>query len=59
MYIKEDLRLAQLSYSILDTLPEEGYDNVTAIASEISNTAISLVRLVDDKHPILRFLPKA
>ena len=50
-YEQEDLRLAQLaSYSILDTLPEKGYDDLTAIASEICKTPISLVSLVDDKR---------
>lgn len=36
------------SYSILDTLPEEDYDNLTAIAAEICGTNISLVSLLDD-----------
>lgn len=35
------------SYSILDTLPEEDYDNLTKIAAEICGTPISLVTLVD------------
>ena len=36
------------SYSILDTLSDEDYDGLTAIASSICNTKISLVSLVDD-----------
>lgn len=48
---QESERLKLLaSYSILDTLPEIDYDNITAIASEICNTPISLVSLVDDKR---------
>ena len=47
----EKERLAELkSYSILDTLPEEDYDNLTAIAAEICNTEISLISLLDDKR---------
>ncbi len=50
-HIKEQDRLAALeSYSILDTLPEEDYDNLTAIAAEICGTSISLVSLLDDKR---------
>ena len=35
------------SYSILDTLPDDDYDNLTMIASEICNTPISLISLLD------------
>jgi len=38
------------SYSILDTLPESDYDNLTAIASEICHTPISLVTLLDNNR---------
>lgn len=47
----EKERLTELnSYSILDTLPEEDYDNLTAIAAELCNTEISLISLLDDKR---------
>ena len=38
------------SYSILDTLSESDYDNLTAIASEICNTPISLVSFLDENR---------
>lgn len=47
----EELRLEKLdSYSILDTLPEADYDNLTAIAAQICGTPISLVSLLDAKR---------
>ena len=49
--IELEKRLNDLeSYSILDTLPESDYDNLTAIASEICKTPISLISLLDDKR---------
>lgn len=36
------------SYSILDTLPEEELDGLTAIAAEICGTSISLVSIIDE-----------
>lgn len=50
-YIQEGERLKSLeSYSILDSLPEADFDNLTAIASEICDTPISLVTLIDNKR---------
>ncbi len=46
---KERLALLQ-SYSILDTLPEKDYDNLTKLAAEICQTPISLITLLDDKR---------
>lgn len=44
----EQARLLALeSYNILDTLPEQAYDDITYIASTICKTPISLVSLVD------------
>lgn len=44
-------RLIELkSYSILDTLPESDFDNLTAIAAEICQTPIALISLLDDKR---------
>ncbi|MFC2111101.1 ATP-binding protein [Bacteroidota bacterium] len=46
--INENARLKNLkSYSILDSLPEDDYDSLTAIAAEICGTPISLVSLID------------
>lgn len=50
-HCKESKRLKDLhSYAILDSLPEPDYDNLTAIASQICGTPISLVSLIDDKR---------
>ena len=44
----ERARIKELqSFNILDTLPEEEYDNITKIASEIAQTPIGLVSLID------------
>ncbi|MBM1107431.1 GAF domain-containing protein [Aurantibacter crassamenti] len=48
---KENERLKELeSYAILDTISETEYDNITAIASEICGTQISVISLIDDKR---------
>ena len=48
---EEDRRLDALkSYEILDTLPQQEYDDLTRLASEICQTPISLISLLDDKR---------
>ncbi|HEV7347547.1 GAF domain-containing hybrid sensor histidine kinase/response regulator [Telluribacter sp.] len=44
---EHDRQQALDAYQILDTLPEQDYDNITLIASEICQTPISLISLVD------------
>ncbi|MDA3894410.1 MAG: GAF domain-containing sensor histidine kinase [Salinivirgaceae bacterium] len=49
--INEVDRLNSLKeYSILDTLPEKEYDDITFLASQICQTPISLVSLIDEKR---------
>ncbi len=44
---KERLKSLE-SYEILDTMPEQAYDDITSIAAEICDTPIALVSLVDE-----------
>ena len=47
----EPARLKALAdYEILDTIPESVFDNVTLIASQICNTPIALISLLDEKR---------
>ena len=46
---EEQQRLSILhSYNILDTLPEQSYDDITQIAAHICNTPIALISLIDE-----------
>jgi len=47
----EDERLASLeSYDILDTLEEDEFDEITRLASQICETPVALITLVDNKR---------
>ena len=46
--VNDKERVAELKeYHILDTIPEKDFDDITMLASEICNTPISLISLVD------------
>ena len=47
----EEARLKELkSFKILDTLPDEDYDSITQLASEICGTKMSIVSLIDENR---------
>ncbi|MFN6500511.1 MAG: GAF domain-containing protein [Nostoc sp. DedQUE01] len=49
--IREEARLEALrQYQILDTEPEEAYDNLAQLAAFICNTSISLVNFIDENR---------
>ena len=47
----ETARLEALrDYAILDTLPEQAYDDITYLASQICDTPIAIISLVDENR---------
>ncbi len=42
------------SYGILDTLPEEDYDNLTRIAALICDTPVALINMIDSERSFLK-----
>lgn len=49
--VDESSRLADLvSYGILDSAPEQSYDDLTQLAAAICRTPISLITLLDDRR---------
>lgn len=46
---QEEMRLALLrGYNILDTAPDEGFDDITRLAAEICDVPVALISLVDE-----------
>jgi GAF domain-containing protein len=49
--VNEQERLQALyEYDILDTIPEKDFDHLTKIASQICNTPISLITIIDSSR---------
>lgn len=51
---ERERQLALKSYHIVDTLPEDSYNDLTRIASIICNTPIALVSLIDEKKQFFK-----
>src|SRR5690606_40018325 len=49
----ERLRILE-EYQVLDTLPEEMFDDITALASTICEMPISLITLIDEKRQFFK-----
>ena len=51
LHLDETGRLEALkSYKILDTLPEQAFDDLAALAAYICGTPIALISLVDERR---------
>lgn len=49
--VNEEERIAELRrYEILDTLPEQAFDDLAQIAASICNTPVSMISLVDENR---------
>ncbi len=52
---RESLRIKTLEdYDVLDTVPEQMFDDITAIASYICNMPIALISLLDEKRQFFK-----
>lgn len=49
-----DRQAAVERYNILDTLPEENYDNITALIARVTDSPVSLITMLDKKRNFLK-----
>jgi signal transduction histidine kinase len=53
--INEEVRVRELhSFKLLDTLPEQSYDEITALAAFITGKPISLITLIDEDRQFFK-----
>ncbi len=51
---ESDRQAAVERYDILDTLPEENYDNLTALIARVTESPVSLITMLDHKRNYLK-----